>query len=126
MLCPYCKKEISDSSKFCSECGTTLDINEYIETKVAPKGGGYAIASFILCLVGLIPYCTLASLVAFVLGFCGLRSTKKGFAITGIIVSLVTLILGIVFIVVIIELTTAGMGYNGLGGLIDALEGMYY
>ncbi|MGN0962062.1 MAG: zinc ribbon domain-containing protein, partial [Clostridia bacterium] len=77
MLCPNCKKEISDDSKFCGDCGKTL-IAENVSNESAPaepvpaptppaaeenKGGGclkplIIIAVLIVSLVFLINACS--------------------------------------------------------------------
>ena len=37
MLCPFCKSEIKDSSKFCPKCGEKIELNRYNIEKIIAK-----------------------------------------------------------------------------------------
>ena len=68
-----------------------------------PKdNGGFAVASFVIGLVGLllnfccVPYLTpILGILSLVFGFVSIRSSKKGMAIAGIILGVFTIILAI-------------------------------
>lgn len=87
--------------------------------------GGFAIASFVIGLVGLllnfccIPYLTpILGILSLVFGFISIRSSKKGMAIAGIILGAFTIILSIF----VLAGVAAIFGYDGdVENLLDQL-----
>lgn len=108
MKCNYCGQEI-ENANFCTQCGAKIDKEELFnespvieetpntQPQVAAtsnKFDTFAILGFIFSLV---PFHT--PILGFVFSIIGLRSNKKGFAIAGIIISILKAI-GIFLIVI--------------------------
>lgn len=76
-----------------------------MEENGAPASSGKALASMICGIVSLVGWCVAGplmvpvALVGLVLGFMSMKSANKGFAITGIITSLCSILLGIVVVI---------------------------
>ena len=76
-----------------------------MEENGAPASSGKATASLICGIVGLVGWCVIGpfivpvAIVGLVLGFMSMNSANKGFAVTGIITSAISIILGIVIVI---------------------------
>jgi ABC-type sulfate transport system permease component len=76
-----------------------------MEENEAPASTGKATASMVCGIVSLVGWCVLGpfivpvALVGLVLGFMSMKSANKGFAITGIITSLISILMGIVVVI---------------------------
>ncbi len=97
-------------------------------TPVQPQprdNSGFAVASFVLGLVGLllnfccIPYITpIFGILSLIFGFVSIRSSKKGLAVAGIILAAFTLVLSVLVIAGVFAI----FGYEGdLERLLDDL-----
>ena len=102
-FCQICGAEIVDQAVICPNCGSP----------VAPqKHNKMGIASFVLALVGIVTsYITaiasisgLCNLLAIIFGIIGIvqakrNNEKKGFAVAGLIISLLGVILFVMFLI---------------------------
>ena len=76
-----------------------------MEENGAPASSGRATASMICGIVSLLGWCVLGplmvpvALVGLVLGCMSMKSANKGFAVTGIITSIISILLGIVVVI---------------------------
>lgn len=130
MFCKYCGKQLDDNAKFCPECGAKIieenapkpETDDFFkdaplpaETKAptAPAPHSSSDDPFekmnILALVGLYLAfaCPIAGLICSIIGFNQCSQTKeggKGFALAGIIVSAVFIVLSIVAVSAILSL----------------------
>ncbi|MBP5678244.1 MAG: zinc-ribbon domain-containing protein [Bacilli bacterium] len=107
-FCINCGKELGDTDKVCSQCGTPVDgaAPAQATTVVAParaqKSNGLALAGFIVSLVSTILCCGSFNVISLILSIVGAVKAKdcggngKGLAIAGIIISAIGLILLIV------------------------------
>lgn len=87
--------------------------------------GGFAVASFVVGLVGLlvnfccIPYLSaIMGILALVFGFVSLRSSKKGMAIAGIILGAVAIVIGLFVLLGAFAI----LGYDGVNEFIEEFE----
>ncbi len=76
-----------------------------MEENGAPASSGKATASMICGIVSLVGWCVAGPLmvpvaiVGLVLGFMSMNSANKGFAVTGIITSAISIVLGVVIVI---------------------------
>ena len=89
--------------------------------------GGFAVASFVIGLVGLllnfccVPYITpILGILSLVFGFVSIRSSKKGLAVAGIILSVFTIIIAVFILAGVFAI----FGYAG--DLERFLNELYY
>ena len=110
MFCKNCGKDIDDNAVVCPHCGVATK-----STEVQPQASGsngLAIAGFVLSLLGF-------NLIALILSIVGLNKAKKlggtgkGFAIAGIIISAVSMV---IFIIVFAAECSAIMAIISSGG----------
>ncbi len=79
-------------------------MNDMEETG-APASSGKATASMICGIVSLVGWCVAGpfivpvAIVGLVLGFMSMNSANKGFAVTGIITSAISIVLGVVIVI---------------------------
>lgn len=112
--CPNCKQEIDSSDVFCSNCGAKVDAGKE-EKKTIEKSSttssssstkkvgtnGLALSGFIVSLVSSLLCCGMFNVISLVLSIVGLVQAKdyngngKGFAIAGIAISAVPILLWI-------------------------------
>ena len=101
MYCSKCGKYADDGAVFCSACGASLSnqtsINMMDMTQRKEKKG-LAIASMVLGMVGIVAWVIPLigfpiTIVGLVLGIVGLRKDGKGFAIAGLVLSTIFLVL---------------------------------
>lgn len=131
--CAYCGFDNEDNSKFCVGCGAELPVAVApVATPVAPapqvkveaapskpaapraaatsNTSGLCIAGFVVSIIS-IPLIGIPAIIGLILSICGLGAANKknlkgkGFAIAGIIISILT---GLLFILVVV-LTALGM-----------------
>ena len=115
-FCKSCGAELVDDAVVCPKCGVAVE-----EIAVAPtKHNVIGIVSFVCALVGIAVSWFLSWLggllnfAAFVLGIVGIvmakkKNEKKGFAVAGLVLSLLGVILVIVLIIVLAALLAATM-----------------
>ena len=83
-----------------------------MEENGAPTSSGKATASMICGIVSLVGWCAVGpfivpvAIVGLVLGFMSMKSANKGFAITGVITSAISIVLGIVIVIFGVALFT--------------------
>ena len=93
--CPNCGKEINSDSLYCTDCSTNTNINKN------NNSNGIAIGGFVCSLLGL-------SIIGLVLSCIGLSKSKKlngnnkGFAIAGIILSAIKIVLAIILLLLLL------------------------
>ena len=130
MICKYCGSSYEENDKFCPICGRSttgelesvpeipvyqpsVDTQANVDAAVKNSKNGIAVASFIFSLISiLLPGVGMifgANMVGFWLGIFGVKSNRKGFAIAGIVIS----ILSTVFILVLYGVVFAIMLDNG-------------
>jgi hypothetical protein len=111
--CGFCAEEIPADATVCPKCGSTFsqepaaNVYQTVKPQASSNNGmGFAIASFVLGILGLIPCCccvgSLGSILAVVFGFVAKNQMKASgsnqfswMAVTGIILGLIGLALGI-------------------------------
>lgn len=78
MICPKCGKELEETARFCSQCGTALtedsleDVTAGITTKIpVGKGGGL----FLGIVIGLVAAAVFVAMMVAVLAFTGVLAT---------------------------------------------------
>lgn len=115
-FCKSCGAELVDDAVVCPKCGVAVE-----EVALAPtKHNVCGIISFVCAMLGIIVswFTTLVggifTFAAFVLGIVGIvlakkKNEKKGFAVAGLVLSLLNVILIIVLIVVLAALLAAMM-----------------
>ena len=121
--CPNCGTENTDASASCSYCGIQFVENGQAAPVVpntqpsqpAKKMNTCALVGFIMSLANLLFCCGLLSLPALIVSIIGLGAKKKnqagwGFALAGVIISAIYLLICVIYIVVIVLGIVAG--YN--------------
>ena len=117
-FCKSCGAELVDEAVVCPKCGVAVE-----QLKTEPtKHNVCGIVSFIFALVGIatsfisaISWLSgICNLVAFILGIVGIvqakkKNEKKAFAVTGLILSLLGVILVIIILVVTVILVAGTM-----------------
>ena len=113
MFCKNCGKDIDDSAVVCPNCGVATD-NMAKSTPAPAQKNNMALVGFILALLGF-------NLIALILSIIGLSNSKKpeyagdgkGFAIAGIIISSIYLVVIIIIVGVTCGATCAALGAAG-------------
>ena len=118
--CKNCGTAAEEDFKFCTKCGTSLEDNptasinnQSVQDKQMPVNttlnNGVAVAGFVTSLVFSLCFCGIFSWLSLILSIIGLSKAKdyegkgKGFAIAGIIISALSLILLIAFITLVVQ-----------------------
>ncbi|MDE7452924.1 MAG: zinc-ribbon domain-containing protein [Clostridia bacterium] len=115
MFCRNCGKEIPDKAVYCVHCGAVTDNPSAFNAQPAApdkKTNGFAIAGFVLSLVGLVlGYYTydVVPLLGLIFSIIGLVKSKtcgsgRGLSIAGLVISIVSTVLAIVLIILIVGL----------------------
>ena len=99
-LCPECHQPVSDNDMVCHNCGYSLRANN-VNMPVNSKKNTYALVGMILGLCSIIAWiiplfgypCTIIGLI---FSACGIGSEKKSFAVTGLVLSIIFLILTLI------------------------------
>ncbi|MDE7265389.1 MAG: zinc-ribbon domain-containing protein [Clostridia bacterium] len=108
MYCKNCGNQIAEKAVYCVHCGAATDASSPFNRQPAvqaSKSNGFAIAGFVLALVGiLIGWATysVTCVLGLVFSSIGLSKSKsigkgKGLSIAGIVISAVTIALIIIF-----------------------------
>lgn len=104
-FCINCGKELQDTDRVCSSCGTPVDgavqpTTTVVVNNAQPKQtNGLALAGFIVSLVSTLLCCGSLNIISLILSIIGavkakdLNGSGKGLAIAGIIISALGLIL---------------------------------
>lgn len=116
MFCKNCGKEIDDGAVVCPNCGVATENMAKSTAPVATQKNSMALAGFILALLGF-------NLIALILSIVGLTNSKKpefngdgrGFAIAGIVISSIYLV---VFIILGISCSAVGCAALGAAGAL--------
>lgn len=117
MFCKYCGAEVSNDDTFCTKCGSSLNepnmnyqFNPYnMPLRYPPQPPiypyskdkrGFATTSFVLGLIGIIAWIIPLfgfpiTIIGLIFGIKGSKSTRKGLANAGIVLSTITLMLTI-------------------------------
>ena len=135
MICPKCGKELGEGVINCRECNPPPSESDTVVVGEAPKSGNVcAVIGFILACFSLVPGITLVVssasipfvIPSFVLCVIGLKKAKelksgRGFAVWGIVICIVSLIIAVVFNV-ILPVVAAVLGF--FGTLLTAILGL--
>ena len=103
VYCSKCGKQMEDGATFCSGCGAPLrNQSLYMKPNVeAPRKAGLGVAALVLGIIGvlawIIPIIGLpVGIVALVLGIVGIKNSRKGMSIAGIVLGVICLVLTII------------------------------
>ena len=109
--CPNCGSEIQDDAVFCPNCGRSVS-SAPAQTQAQPaEGNGIAIAGFVLSLCGV-------GILGLIFGIIGLNKAKRlggknrGFAIAAIIISIVSMVFGLIYTIVLIAAAGTTAAYS--------------
>ena len=98
MNCPRCNSYNMNGARFCSTCGMSFDGQQNMIYTGEKKTSGKAITSFILSLVGLFVgglVCDVLGIIFSAMAFGDMKKNPqlggKGFAIAGLVISIVSL-----------------------------------
>ncbi len=138
MICKYCGSSYEENDKFCPICGrsTTGELEPVAEIPVYQpqvntqadmqetiknSKNSIAITSFVLGMLNFVGLGFLGvNLASIILGIFGLKSNRKGFAIAGIIISIIcmlfTILATILFVVLLFEENIYNDIYTEFGG----------
>ncbi len=110
MNCVKCGQELDAGASFCGNCGApvvntaTRGTSEVSQnepsTAPIPEGGGKAIASLVLGILGIVawiypPVGLIIGILSIVFGTMTVKSNKKAFAIAGIVLGSITIIISL-------------------------------
>lgn len=116
--CRNCGTKINETDKFCQNCGTEQNSNVIQQQNVnnqqpnnnvvqggTKKVNGLAVASFVCSMVGIVVFGIIMGILAICFGAVSLNRTKyfpeetgKGFAVAGIVVGIIEVIIMIWYI----------------------------
>jgi len=112
-FCTNCGKEVPEGNNACTNCGTPVTAGNnngnsttVVVNQVPPKQtNGFALAGFIVSLVSTILCCGSFNTISLILSIIGVVKAKdydgagKGLGIAGIIISAITLVIGIILVI---------------------------
>ena len=107
MFCPKCGNNIKDEEKVCSNCGETVDSNNNAAANKLNKFNTKSIISFVLSLAGLFLFRPFG-IVGLILGIISKKEISKSeeagkpFAIAGIVIGIVDIVIFLVLIVLFV------------------------
>ncbi len=115
MYCRYCGNEINDDALFCSKCGQPTgnapvpydqtSAQPYDEPSAQPAPDGYAIASLVLGILGLVALPLIGGILAVVFGNISRKNNgPTTMARAGWIMGIIGIVLGVVVVAIIIIL----------------------
>lgn len=126
--CTNCGTKMNETDRFCSNCGadsnsgnSSVQNNNVVQPNVnntqannnvvqggTKKTNGLAVTSFVCSMVGIVVFGLVMGILAICFGAVGLSRTKyfpeesgKGFAVTGIVVGIIEVIIMIFYIVTV-------------------------
>ena len=114
MFCKFCGSELKLEGKFCPNCGGEVDKNSYIAEayqpyneveKEKPDNGPFKVFAFIgfgvsieSIIISIFPYIgflgVFTGIIGIVFASLGLKSRKKPFAIIGLVLSCLSILIG--------------------------------
>lgn len=108
MNCPKCNRKNDDTAIFCIYCGKEMKLEEIKEVKiVSPRLNPLALSGFIVSMASVATgLFGVAGIVGIILSSIGLSKIKKnnergrGFALAGLIVGIITVVVSILKIMV--------------------------
>ena len=100
MLCPECHNKVEETDLICRNCGYNLGQNN-MDNSVNKNRNSYALVGMILGLCSIIAWiipllgypCTI---IGIIFSACGIGAEKKSFAIAGLVLSIIFLILTLI------------------------------
>ena len=113
MFCPKCGNNIKDEEKVCSNCGETVDSNNNAAVNKSNKFNTKSIISFVFSIAGLFLFRPFG-IVGLILGIISKKEISKSeevgkpFAIAGIVIGIIDII---IFIVMIVLFVASMFGY---------------
>lgn len=97
VFCPECDKQLSSKATMCPNCGYELKTNNQTKNSkdtLSLIGMILGFCSILAWLIPLLGYpCTI---VGIILSACGMNSNKKNFAITGLVLCIVFLVITLI------------------------------
>ena len=112
--CTNCGTKMNETDRFCSNCGADSNSGDSsVQNNNVVQGGtkktnGLAVTSFVCSMVGIVVFGLVMGILAICFGAVGLSRTKyfpeesgKGFAVTGIVVGIIEVIIMILYIVTV-------------------------
>ncbi len=98
--CTNCSNEISEDAVVCPSCGVKVGAPVYNVKVVKGTSNDLAIVGFVLALVGIFMcFFSLAGLIVSIIAYKNCNdyvNPNKGFAIAGIVISAIVLVLGVI------------------------------
>lgn len=110
MFCQFCGSENSNDAIFCQKCGKKLSTTNSENDSYAIAGFVIGLLSFLFCWSIFVP------ILGIVLSSKGKKSSKSGLAKTGKILSIVSLIPGIIIITIFLTIT----GVSTFGHIVNS------
>ena len=112
MYCGKCGAKNPEASNFCQECGEVLNQPSsppYSPVMGLKRSSGYAVASMVLGIVGLL--INPCSILAIIFGVIAINQigkdanlTGKGMAVTGLVCGIIVLIIWVIAIAVVLKM----------------------
>ncbi len=114
MYCKNCGSRIADQAVYCVHCGTATDVGFSVSARPAlqeKRTNGFAIAGFVLALVGLLFYAnTLVSLIFSCIGLVNSKTygSGRGLSIAGLVINVIAFVILLVVVIFIFIMTMFG------------------
>ena len=120
MFCRNCGKEINDTTIFCPYCGTQVSndaepvkVNLGFDNPTQKKLSMKALVGFIVAMAGILLAAIPCGIVGLIFSCLGKKETEKsnlggrGFAIAGIVVSILDIVFGVIAIIMMFAFAEA-------------------
>ena len=120
MFCRNCGKEINDTTIFCPYCGTQVandtepvKVNLGFDNPTQKKLSMKALVGFIVAMAGIFIAAIPCGIVGLVFSCKGMKETEnsnlrgRGFAIAGLVVSILDIIFGVISVIMMIAMAEA-------------------